>query len=165
MSERKQHSDWCSKLCWRFWFELNHGCLLGRVRRYRNEMPRSDITFLVVFFITNMQQYRASAVCSCGLTEPDCQQWRPWTLKHGDVCSMHCVSIVAGCVDSLWAFRKCLRRRSLVWNQPRGHLERLNLCDHLLRLHASGADLGWVRRWAYDNGEVLRVGWSGGQRV
>lgn len=90
--------------------ELNHGSLLAWVRCYRNGMPGSDITFLAwSFHHESAKSIKPLEVCSCGLTDDS---------KHIDVRSMHCVSIVAECVDSLWAFRKCLRRRSLIWNQP-----------------------------------------------
>lgn len=51
--------------------ELNHGCLLARIQCYRNGMPGSDITFLVMFHHKSAKNKKQSIkpleVCSCGL--------------------------------------------------------------------------------------------------
>lgn len=52
----------------------------------------------------NLHQTSRSRACSCAAPRQ-----RPWTGI--DVRSMHCVSLVAGRVDSISAFRKCLRRK------------------------------------------------------
>lgn len=98
--------------------ELNHGCSLAWIRCYTDGMPGSDFTFprgVSSQMCKSTKPLKYVAVVALNLTASSDNHENS---KHFDVCSMHCVSIVAGCADSLWAFRKCLWRRSLIWNQP-----------------------------------------------
>lgn len=69
--------------------------LLAWIGCYRNGMPGSDITFLVVFHhrkASNLLKYVAAV-----FTEPDCQQRRPWKVK------THWCLLYALCFCSSWA--------------------------------------------------------------
>lgn len=76
--------------------ELNHGCLLVWIWCYRNGMPGSHRTPRGVSSQKH-ESIKPLEVCSCGLTEPDCQQRRPWKLK------THWCLLYALCFYSSWA--------------------------------------------------------------
>lgn len=70
--------------------------LLAWIQSYRNGMPGSDIIFLVVFHHKSAKSVKPLRVCSCGFSEPDCQQQRPWQRK------THRCLLYALCFYSSW---------------------------------------------------------------
>ena len=147
--------------------ELNHGCLLAWVRCYRNGMPGSDITFLAwSFHGESAKSVKPLEVCSCGLTDNS---------KHIDVCSMHCVSIVAGRCGQFMGLSEVPSEKKPDLKPAPDHLARrlrgFCLWGSNAWFHTSGArwflgaGLRPVLCRAHDNGEDLRVGRRGGQRV
>lgn len=64
-------------------------------------MPGSDITFLVMFVTKCKKHHTSFNYVAVVLPNLSASSDGHVDSKHFDVCSMHCVSIVAGCVNSL----------------------------------------------------------------
>lgn len=163
--------------------ELNHGCLLARIQCYRNGMPGSDITFLVVFHHKSAKNKQKKALnllkyVAVVLTEPDCQQRRPLKLK------THRCLLYALCFYSNWVCGQFMglsevpSEKQTDLEPAPGHLvwtfKRIfEILPSRIQCIISpiscsvflGADLRPVLCRAHDNGEVFRVGRRAGQRV